>query len=86
MRVKKLISFRQPNSTQFDYGNQIKQPLQLLTGGYIGAFDVSSGTGWYQIAAEGSAFKFYMRPRLGSRRERRRTPRDQWLPSQVKAQ
>ncbi len=77
-------TFRQPNSTQFDYGNHIQQPLQLLDGGYIGVFDVASGTGWHQKTPPGSAFKFDMRPRLGSRRERRRTPRDQWLKSQVK--
>lgn len=78
-------SFRQPGSTQFDHGNHIQQPLQLLAGGYIGAFDVSSGTGWHQITLAGEPFKFDMRPRLGSRRERRRTPRNHWLVSQVRA-
>jgi hypothetical protein len=76
--------FRQPGSTQFDYGQQINQPLGLLWDGYIGTFDVASGTGWHQKTAEGSAFTFAMRPPVGSRRERRRTPRNQWLPGQAK--
>ncbi len=76
-------SFRQTGSTQFDYGKYINQPLELLAGGYVGVFDVGSGTGWHQKTAEGSAFKFDMRPRVGSRRERRKTPRNQWLLSQI---
>lgn len=75
-------TFRSPGSTAFDYGQHIKGPLQLLTGGYIGVFDVTSGTGWHQITAQGHALTYEMRPRVGSRRERRRTPRDQWQRSQ----
>jgi hypothetical protein len=66
-------SFRQPSSTQFDFQKQIQQPLQLLPGGYIGVFDVTSGTGWHQVTAD-KTFRYDMRPRLGSRRERRRPP------------
>lgn len=74
-------SFRAPGSAQFDYASQIGQPFELLAGGYIGVFDVTAGTGWHQITAEGAPCTYQMRPRLGSRRERRRTPRDQWLKS-----
>jgi len=77
-------SFRAKGSTQFDYGNTIQAPFQLLSGGYIGVFDVTKGTGWHQITAEGEPYKFDMRPRVGSRRERRRTPRHQWLKSAVR--
>ncbi|MGF1427283.1 hypothetical protein [Kitasatospora sp. LaBMicrA B282] len=66
--------------TQFDHGGVIKQPLELLTGGYIGAFDVSAGTGWTQKTAALNG-DYSTRPHVGSRRERRRTPRDQWVPS-----
>ena len=38
-------SFRKKGSTQFDYGKRIKAPFQLLSGGYIGVFDVGSGRG-----------------------------------------
>jgi hypothetical protein len=79
-------SFRKKGSTQFDYGKHIQAPLALLTGGYIGVFDVRSGTGWHQLTAEGQPYQYQMRPRVGSRRERRRTLRDQWLPSAVKVE
>lgn len=75
-------SFRQKGSTQFDYGKKIDTPFKLLPGGYIGAFDVTAGTGWHQITADGKPSRYDMRPRLGSRREKRRTPRNQWLKSQ----
>jgi hypothetical protein len=45
-----------------------------LTGGYISAFDVTTGTGWHQINADASPGRAAARGRLGSRRE----PRDQW--------
>ena len=71
--------------TQFDYGNHIKKPFQLLPGGYISYFDVATGGGWQQKTAEkGPGYKYAARPHVGSRRERRRTPRDQWLVSTVK--
>jgi hypothetical protein len=75
-------SFRQPGSTQFDYSKKIEEPFQLLPGGYIGTFDVTAGTGWQQTTAEEDRFRFDMRARVGSRRERRRTPRNHWLKSQ----
>jgi|ERR1700693_1336851 len=77
-------SFRTKGSTQFDYGKHIQKPFDLLKGGYIGVFDVTSGTGWHQITAKGGALRYDMRPRLGSRRERRRTPRDHWTRSVIK--
>jgi hypothetical protein len=74
-------TFLKPGSTQFDHGKHIQKPLALLAGSYIGVFDVTRGTGWHQLTAEGSPLHYRMRPHVGSRRERRRTPRDQWLPS-----
>ncbi len=76
-------SFRQPGSTQFDFGSQISAPLQLLAGGYIGVYDVSSGSGWQQQTAEKTRLMRSARARVGSRRERRRTPRDQWMRSTI---
>ena len=75
---------RAPGSTQFDFQNRIQKPFELLPGGYIGVFDVTSGTGWHQLYPAGQPRTYQMRPRVGSRRERRRTPRDQWLRSGVK--
>jgi hypothetical protein len=77
-------TFRAKGSTQFDQQKQIEKPLDLLPGGYIGAFDVNSGSGWHQITAQGAPLRYDMRPRLGSRRERRRTPRTQWMSSALK--
>jgi hypothetical protein len=78
-------SFLPPGGAQFDFRNQIQQPFELLPGGYIGVFDVYSGSGWYQVTAEtkpgGGSFGSEVRPRVGSRRERRRTPRTDWIGS-----
>ena len=76
-------SFRAPGSTQFDFCNYINAPFELLTGGYIGVYDVMSGRGWTQVTAEQAPMTYDMRPPIGSRRERRKTPRDQWLRSSV---
>jgi len=73
--------FRPANSTQFDQGQHITQPFQLLAGGYIGMFDVTSGSGWQQLTARKEDLRIEMRGNVGSRRERRRTPCEQWLRS-----
>jgi hypothetical protein len=61
--------------------NKILNPLQLLTGGYIGVFDVSAGTGWQQLTAEKRPSSLKQRGNVGTRRERRGTTREQWLTS-----
>lgn len=71
-------SFRKKGSTQFNHGKTIHQPFELLPGGYIGIFDVGSGSGWQQLTAEKDRH-YRARPKVGSRRERRRTHRDHWL-------
>ena len=77
-------SFRKPGSTQFDRQNRITEPFQLLSSGYISIFDCPSGNGWTQITGDRKAHRYSMRPPVGSRRERRRTPREQWIRSEVK--
>lgn len=74
-------SFRPEASTQFDRMNKIQNPLQLLAGGYIGIFDVTAGSGWQQQTAEKRPNSLKYRGPVGSRRERRMTPRTQWLMS-----
>lgn len=82
--------FRSAGSTQFDYGNYINQPFQLLPGGYISVYDMTSGTGWQQVTSPlfigpgAGASPMASRPPVGSRRERRRTPRSQWVPSKLR--
>jgi hypothetical protein len=53
----------------------------LLKGGYIGVFDINSGSGWHQINAEKHPVNLQSRGNVGSRRERRATPRYEWMPS-----
>ena len=71
--------FRTEGSTQFDQTNKITLPFQLLAGGYIGVFDVNSGSGWHQVTAEKHPTSMQLRGNVGSRRERRGLPRYQWL-------
>jgi hypothetical protein len=75
-------SFRTPKSTRFDYRDHIERPLELIKGGYIGYFDVTSGSGWQQETVD-ARYAYQARPRVGSRRERRRLPREQWQTSRV---
>ena len=74
-------NFRAQGSTQFDRMSQIQNPLQLLTGGYIGVFSVTDGTGWQQQTAEKIPTNLRHRGHVGSRRERRSVSRNQWLTS-----
>jgi hypothetical protein len=74
-------SFRGEGSTQFDRMNQIKNPLQLLAGGYIGVFSVTDGSGWQQQTAEKHPLNLRHRGHVGSRRERRSVPHNEWLTS-----
>jgi len=76
-------SFRKPG-TQFDYRSLIQQPFGLLAEGYISMFDTTNSDGWTQSSPQASQGRYAMRAPVGSRRERRRTPRSQWLPSEVK--
>ena len=77
-------SFYQGKNVQFDYSNKITTPFQILSGGYLSIYDVATGGGWRQITAAGESNTYAMRPRVGSRRERRRIPKDQWLRSTPK--
>src|ERR1700691_6696750 len=44
-------SFRAEGSTQFDRMKKMQLPFQLLVNGYIGVFNVTSGSGWTQQTA-----------------------------------
>lgn len=73
--------FRTQGSTQFDQTNNIQSPLQLLSGGYIGVFNINDGSGWTQITADKKLTDTTNRGNVGSRRERRRTARQLWVTS-----
>jgi hypothetical protein len=100
-------------NVKFDHMGHIKQPFEILEGGYGQVYDVGKANGWQQItakkasrsdlnllesgqkseskrtytisAAESNFYDYKQRPHVGSRRERRRTPRHMWLKSQVKS-
>jgi hypothetical protein len=72
-------SFRAQGSTQFDRMNKIQSPLELLSGGYIGVFSVSDGSGWQQQTAEKILVNARNRGHVGSRRERRSIARNHWV-------
>ncbi len=74
-------NFREQGSTQFDKMNQIRNPLELLSGGCIGTFNVRDGSGWQQQTAERHPLNLRHRGRVGSRRERRSVPHTHWLTS-----
>ncbi len=77
---------------KFAFHSKVSHPFQLLPGGYIGYFDLDGG-GWQQLTARepsdarqmtarsAGPTPYKARPRVGSRRERRRTPKNQWLAS-----
>ena len=73
--------FRAEGSTQFDQTKNIESPLQLLSGGYIGVLNINDANGWQQITADRKMTETLSRGNVGSRRERRRTPREQWVTS-----
>jgi hypothetical protein len=67
---------------KFDHLGKIDRPFGLLPGGYIGYFDLRSGNGWQQMTARTLDHAAAAnRAPVGSRRERRRTPKDQWVRS-----
>jgi N-acetylmuramoyl-L-alanine amidase len=71
-----------PAGTQLDQQGQIKKPFELLPGGYISVLDITSSNGWQQIMGQKAQSRYSSRAHVGSRRERRRTTRKEWLRSQ----
>jgi hypothetical protein len=70
------------DSVQFDYMKHVSAPFELRPGGYIGIYNIKSGSGWTQKTADGD-ITYDQRPRVGSRRERRRTSRLHWQRSKA---
>lgn len=68
----------------FDFQNKITTPFQILTNGYLSFLDLKNlAAGWQQQFGMGTGAKAMVkgRPHAGSRRERRRLPRSQWIRS-----
>jgi len=73
-------SFRSPGSTQFDLTQQITRPFEVAPEGYIQIYDLRSG-GWQQLQSDLAPLPHRQRPLAGSRVERRRSLRSEWLRS-----
>jgi hypothetical protein len=73
--------FRAEGSTQFDRMKKIQSPFQFVAGGYIGIFNVNSGSGWQQQTADKRPSNVLHRGAVGTRRERRGTPHELWINS-----
>ncbi len=71
-----------PLTSKFDFLGLVKRPFELLPGGYISALDPSNSTGWIMLTADrNKATLLDMRPRLGSRRQRRQIGHANWVRS-----
>jgi hypothetical protein len=96
-------------NVKFDHMGHIKQPFEILPGGYGQVYDVGRANGWQQITAKkpglsdlqlledkglsgskrtyvisankSDLYQYRQRAYVGSRRERRRSPRHMWLKS-----
>lgn len=70
----------------YDFMGKIKKPFQILPGGYMGVYDISDGMGWQMVTADKPDKKTLVRMRahVGSRRERRRVPKSQWVKSNAR--
>ena len=77
-------TFWQEGQAQFDFRDHIKRPLQILEDGYLSVKHESGSHGWQEIGPPKQPCRYQGRPRVGSRRERRRIPRDQWLHSRAR--
>jgi hypothetical protein len=60
----------------YDFGGVLNAPFSLAPGGYEAYW--SPAKGWQQNVKRDGGAKATDRPRVGSRRERRRTPLNQW--------
>jgi hypothetical protein len=74
-------SFRAEGSTQFDRMSKMQNPFQLLVNGYIGTFNVNSGSGWIQQTGDQRPTNALHRGAVGTRRERRDIPHELWINS-----
>ena len=58
--------------SMYDYLKKLRAPFTLARGGYITVYTFGDGKGWHDLTCEDE--DYVLRPRIGSRRERRRVP------------
>ena len=78
-------SFHSPRSVQFDYCGRIREPFQLLPGGYANVRAINEPGGWTQIEADSGLHRRMLAGEYkgrkacrGSRRLRRQKPCSNW--------
>jgi hypothetical protein len=73
------------HGNKFDFQKHITVPHQILINGYMSVLPMANpSTGWHQITEEGTHSRVGNAAPIGSRRERRRTGRENWKVSVVK--
>lgn len=67
---------------KYDFMGKVSSPYELAPGGYISVFDPNNTGGWGIITAD-KEMKTLLgsRAAIGSRRDKRRTPKDLWVRS-----
>lgn len=70
--------------TLFSFKRHVNAPFALAGGGYVGVWVPNEG--WTQRVADARSIRHAARAKVGSRRERRRIPLDQWLLSTAHAE
>lgn len=63
-------------ATKLDYMGQLKKPFAIQQNGYISMWSIAGG--WQQATTPAGRQNPAARPHSGSRREKRRIPRDEW--------
>lgn len=66
---------------KYDFLSKIKAPFELLEGGYIGVMEIEHGATWTQINTQGQPHRRANAAPVGSRRERRKVPKNQRVKS-----
>ena len=66
----------------YDFRRHVDKPLSLIAGGYLQYLELTNSAGWQQITASRPTER--TRPRVGSRRERRRIGQERWEVSTAK--
>jgi hypothetical protein len=65
--------------SMYDFMKTLKKPFTLAKGGYISVYTFGDGKGWHDLTCDDEDYT--RRPRVGSRRERRRVPQHMLLRS-----
>lgn len=66
---------------RFAFNSKVPGPMRLMPGGYLSFIDLRTGRWNQDSARHGALARHLSRPQVGSRRERRRSGRENWIAS-----